>query len=305
MAILPRNLLKSFFEKGDKPSEAQFSSLIDSMLHSSEDHERLGLRVYDPDRTYLTGDAVLYNDCLYLALTNTTGVFNTADWRKVLAFGSLIYRGLWNAATNTPVLTSGTGTMGDYYIVSIDGSTNLDDITTWVASDYVIFNGTKWERAVGFGIDNQTAAEVPYDNTASGLAAADVQVAIDELSAEKASLADVNAFAKATDHAINNVGDVSGAVSLDLSYAVTRWVLTGNVTSVTFSNPPTGSNFRTGRLLVYQDATGGRTITFSAGTIRGTVYVNPAANDKTTIYWEYSALENKLEISCNVDTATN
>jgi hypothetical protein len=38
--------------------------------------------------------------------------------------GSLEYKGLWNAATNTPTLVSSVGTQGDYYVVSVAGTTN-------------------------------------------------------------------------------------------------------------------------------------------------------------------------------------
>jgi len=41
----------------------------------------------------------------------------------------LVYKGTWNANTNTPTLASGTGTTGEFYIVSVAGTTNLDGIT--------------------------------------------------------------------------------------------------------------------------------------------------------------------------------
>jgi hypothetical protein len=58
----------------------------------------------------------------------------------------LDYRGTWNASTNTPALASGVGDGGDYYIVSVAGSTNLDGITDWQPGDWVIFNGTVWQK---------------------------------------------------------------------------------------------------------------------------------------------------------------
>lgn len=240
MAILPRQLLRSFFEKGDKPTQSQFAALIDSMLHSSEDHTRLGLRVYDPSHSYLAGDAVLYNDSLFLALVNTSGSFNSAHWRKVLAFGSLTYRGLWNAATNSPALANGVGIMGDYYIVSNSGSTSLDGNSTWVTSDYVIFNGTKWERAIGFGIDNQEAAEVPYDNTSSGIASTDVQGAIDTLAGDIAA-ADNDIAALTTDLATltstaeyaQNKGQANGYAGLDATARIDESFLPQSVLGAT------------------------------------------------------------------------
>ena len=60
--------------------------------------------------------------------------------------GGLNYRGTWNASTNTPTLTSSTGTSNYYYVVSVSGSTNLNGITDWVAGDWAIYNGSTWQK---------------------------------------------------------------------------------------------------------------------------------------------------------------
>lgn len=60
--------------------------------------------------------------------------------------GGLSYQGTWNASTNTPTLTSGVGTNGYYYVVSVAGTTNLDGITDWAVNDWAIFNGTAWQK---------------------------------------------------------------------------------------------------------------------------------------------------------------
>jgi hypothetical protein len=60
--------------------------------------------------------------------------------------GALTYQGTWNANTNTPTLTSGTGTKGYYYVVSVAGSTNLDGISVWNVGDWAIFDGTEWGK---------------------------------------------------------------------------------------------------------------------------------------------------------------
>ena len=65
------------------------------------------------------------------------------------AIGALNYKGTWNAATNNPTLTSGVGTKGDYYVVSVAGSTNLDGTTLWGVGDMAIFNGSTWQKADG------------------------------------------------------------------------------------------------------------------------------------------------------------
>jgi hypothetical protein len=60
--------------------------------------------------------------------------------------GAVTYKGTWDASTNTPTLASGTGTQGDYYVVNVAGSTNLDGITNWEIGDWAIFNGSVWEK---------------------------------------------------------------------------------------------------------------------------------------------------------------
>jgi len=78
--------------------------------------------------------------------------------------GSLNYKGTWDAATNNPTLTSSVGTKGDYYVVSVSGSTNLDGITDWVVSDWCVFNGSVWQK-----VDNSEVIYVSNVATGTGL----------------------------------------------------------------------------------------------------------------------------------------
>ena len=68
--------------------------------------------------------------------------------------GALVYKGTWDASTNTPTLTSSVGNKGDYYYVSVAGTTNLNGITDWQVGDYAVFNGTVWQK-----IDNTDAVQ--------------------------------------------------------------------------------------------------------------------------------------------------
>ena len=65
------------------------------------------------------------------------------------AIGALNYVGTWDASTNTPTLASGVGTKGNYYQVSVAGTTTLDGISNWGVGDVVAFNGTTWQRIEG------------------------------------------------------------------------------------------------------------------------------------------------------------
>ena len=60
--------------------------------------------------------------------------------------GGTIYKGSWNANTNTPTITSGTGTQGNYYVVTTAGTTTIDGVSSWAVGDWIIFNGTVWEK---------------------------------------------------------------------------------------------------------------------------------------------------------------
>ena len=69
---------------------------------------------------------------------------STLSWGS--AVGGLSYQGTWNASTNSPTLTSSVGTNGYYYVVGTAGSTNLDGITSWNIGDWLIFNGSTWQK---------------------------------------------------------------------------------------------------------------------------------------------------------------
>jgi hypothetical protein len=84
--------------------------------------------------------------------------------------GALVYRGTWNAATNNPTLVSGVGNKGDYYLVSVAGTTNLDGITSWNVGDWAVFDGTKWEKVD----NNQSVTSVNGQTGVVVLAANDV-----------------------------------------------------------------------------------------------------------------------------------
>lgn len=68
------------------------------------------------------------------------------------------YRGTWNATTNvrsvegTAMPAASGSNKGHYYKVSVAGSTNLDGITDWAIGDWVISNGSTYDK-----IDNTDA----------------------------------------------------------------------------------------------------------------------------------------------------
>ena len=66
----------------------------------------------------------------------------TERYGKKLGVQTLL--GYWNADTNTPTITSGVGGKNDYYIVSVNGDTEIDGINDWKVTDIIQFTGTTW-----------------------------------------------------------------------------------------------------------------------------------------------------------------
>ena len=90
--------------------------------------------------------------------------------------GVLKYEGTWNASTNSPTLSSGSGTVGEYYIVSVAGSTNLDGITDWAVGDWAVFSDQAtdaWQKIDNTQVGNVTGSgssgRLAYWNSNSGI----------------------------------------------------------------------------------------------------------------------------------------
>lgn len=156
MPLLSKDLLKSFFESGDRPTSVQFASLIDSMMHLYDDRHRIGLRVYEASRSYIPGDTTLFDNSLFVCITETTGIFQPGHWQPVMSAGAVTYMGTWNAQTNTPSLQSNTGVKGQYYVVTVAGNTSVNGITDWQVGDWIIYNGSQWQK-----VDNTDSGAAP------------------------------------------------------------------------------------------------------------------------------------------------
>lgn len=138
--------------------------------------------------------------------------------------GAVVYQGVWNASTNTPTLTSSTGTKGFYYKVSVAGSTALDGITQWNVGDTAIYNGTTWDKIDGI------ASEVLSVNGSTGA------VTITNITGNAGT-----ATALQTARSIALSGDATGSVNFDgtanVSIATTLATVAtpGTFTAVTFN----------------------------------------------------------------------
>jgi hypothetical protein len=84
MTVVSRKILKTFFQKGSKPSEDQFKALIDSFVHVVEDKNRLGLSEFDKASSYNKGASVIFKGNIYQAVTAISpGAFKDSDWSRL------------------------------------------------------------------------------------------------------------------------------------------------------------------------------------------------------------------------------
>ena len=67
---------------------------------------------------------------------------------SALPVTALIYRGTWDASTNTPSLADGVGTQGDVYRTSVAGTQDLGSgPINFAVGDWVTYNGSVWQRS--------------------------------------------------------------------------------------------------------------------------------------------------------------
>ena len=90
----------------------------------------------DEFQTFKVADALLTTQAI------SKGQFDTAI--NALS-GSLVPQGEWNAATNTPNISSTTET-GYYWIVSVDGTTDVGGIVDWKINDWAVKTATGWAK---------------------------------------------------------------------------------------------------------------------------------------------------------------
>ncbi len=87
------------------------------------------------------------------ATDNIITAFGKVQSQLNSVLGGVIYISTYNATPNTPTLIDGTGTKGNYYVVSVAGTQNYGSgALIFNIGDWVIYNGTIWQK-----VDNTDA----------------------------------------------------------------------------------------------------------------------------------------------------
>lgn len=134
--------------------------------------------------------------------------------------GGPVYKGTWNADTNTPTLADGSGSGGDEYAVVVAGTQNLGSGSiTFAVGDFVIYNGSIWQKIPGVG------SGVTSFNTRTGavtLTSSDVTTALNNGSITNAKLSNANIQ-------INTGFGLGGGGIVSLGNSLTLTTTVGNI----------------------------------------------------------------------------
>lgn len=194
-----------------------------------------------------------WSECDYLSSFGKPNGVATLDSDGRLPYSqlpesSIEYKGNWDASTNTPALADGTGTNGDFYIVSVGGTQDLGSGSiTFLENDRVIYDGANgvWEKLSG-GAVKTVNAKSPDSQGNVSLTGADINVSascttkVNTILEE--SVTEVNGKCTASGcHSVTLTGDdieVSGSVTDTLGCVAS---LTGAVTDIADANTATGT----------------------------------------------------------------
>ena len=109
-----------------------------------------GAKLRDLDDVIIGTDGVLTS----LGFNVANGVPKLDENGKILVSqlpnSVMEFKGVWNAATNTPTLANGTGNAGDVYLCNVAGTVNFGTgPIAFAVGDYAVYTGTVWARSSG------------------------------------------------------------------------------------------------------------------------------------------------------------
>ena len=194
------------------------------------------------------------------------------------------FKGTWNASTNTPTITQGTGTNGDFYVVSVAGTWNN---TSFNVNDRILFDGnnSEWIKLVGETVVSGTQGNFLSIGsggaiTDSGSKASDFLTSHQDISGKADKVTNATNGHIASLNAAGNLVD-SGKTASDFTYT--------NGTGISKSGNTFSADFGTGSGKVCQGndsrlsdartptAHNQAASTITAGTLAGRVQANASA----------------------------
>jgi len=166
--------------------------------------------------------------------------FATLTVENGISVGSLIvagetitglsYQGAWNANTNTPDITASPA-QGQFWIVSVDGSTDVGGITNWTSGDWALYDGTNWQRVEGGNTDLTTGVSGQLAVANGGTGAADASTARTNLGLGTAAVGDIGTDVQAYDAGLQSISSLPTVADKMLYTSATDTWQTATITA--------------------------------------------------------------------------
>jgi hypothetical protein len=84
MPVYARDILKSWFERGDKPTQEQFANLLDSLFHKTEDEDFLKKAIHNPSIAYKQYWVAFKDNVFYYSkVDQSAGAFDASRWEII------------------------------------------------------------------------------------------------------------------------------------------------------------------------------------------------------------------------------
>ena len=141
--------------------------------------------------------------------------------------GAIIFKGTWDATTNTPTLVDGTGQNGWQYAVAVAGTVNLGSGSiTFVPGDFIIYNGSIWQKIAANTI--AAAGTLTGSTLASGVTASSLT--------SVGTLINLTVTNTISGSINGNAGTVTHGVYTTGSYADPAWITSLAASKVGLAN---------------------------------------------------------------------
>lgn len=192
--------------------------------------------------------------------------------------GAVVFKGVWNANTNTPTLSDSLPVglqAGWEYVVEVGGTRDIGDGSkTFAAGDFVIYDGTHWKQVPsgnlftsltgGGGITvSQSTGAITLGSTATALSTAGAIVARDASGNFAANIITANLTGNVTGTVSGNAGTVTNGIYSTDTATVTNTMLAGSIANAKLTN----SSVTVNGTAIALGASG--TVTAAAGTLTG------------------------------------
>jgi hypothetical protein len=174
----------------------------------------------------------------YVATLGIDGKLDASQIPSSLS-GAVVFKGVWNATTNTPALSDTTPAgliAGWEYIVDVGGTRDIGDGSkVFVSGDFVIFDGTHWKQVPsgnlftsltgGGGITvNQSTGAMVLGSSATPLSTTATIVSRDSSGNFTANMITANLTGVVTGSVSGNAGSVTNGVYTNGSYSNPAWI---------------------------------------------------------------------------------